>query len=664
MFEGQRKSMFGRTADALKRMSLNPGGIAEGGSAMFSSGTFIMEEARKAILDGHDETFYYHDTGITQKLARSDLFTKATLVVISVNTLWIGIELDTNKDDNLFEAAWYFQVIEISFFTFFMMEWCTRFLAFKSKRYCLLDRWFCFDSVLVSIMIVDTILLPLVLNPDQGEEEGAGMSHLSLLRMGRLLRLTRMVRFMRSVPELVSLVKSLRIAARPVFWTMVLIVFLLYMFAIIFRSQYVPQDAYLKERFSGIVAIMWALLLQGAFLDSVGKVGDKMLDENIPIALVFMAFVLVAAVTLLNLLVGVLVNVMATMAKTETEKASIAYIKRKLLSVLEDLDEDKSGTISREEFDDLMSVPTAVQVLHELGVDPTYLLSLSETIFNPLAMGSALVSTAGKGGTPALQKNIGRESDALIAHNLKMREADDSGTSSWEEEEDDEDETTYVEQEEDEDFEEEDPSMTFSDFINTVIRLRSKNMASVVDIVTVRKLIMRLQTETAEKLEALAAANAKLQRGVQSIHNHPFMRLIGAHPDMQVLGSVRRGRTSEAILPRGSATGLLTRQPRVLMNSILRFNTSLRCSERSEDGVHQAEEAEEWPPDEVDRPAWTPKVSTVAGLVMSRLACCESDQEEFEVVPTHAVMGEGVATDDPLEIPEALAALPPGAPPA
>merc|ERR1719491_1557628 len=76
------------------------------------------------------------------------------------------------------------------------------------------------------------------------------------------------------------------------------------------------------------------------------------------------------------------------MATAEREKAVILTMKSKLISVLEDLDEDGSGTISRSEFDSLMSVPTAVEALKELGVDPTFLVSLSDHIFRPNAMSS------------------------------------------------------------------------------------------------------------------------------------------------------------------------------------------------------------------------------------------------------------------------------------
>merc|ERR1719499_2105203 len=64
----------------------------------------------------------------------------------------------------------------------------------------------------------------------------SAMGNASILRIFRLLRLSRMARMLRSMPELMILIKGMVAASRSVFFTMCLLVLVLYIFAIIMRQ--------------------------------------------------------------------------------------------------------------------------------------------------------------------------------------------------------------------------------------------------------------------------------------------------------------------------------------------------------------------------------------------------------------------------------------------
>merc|ERR1719284_549132 len=80
--------------------------------------------------------------------------------MITINALWIGIDTEFNDASNLTEAEWYFQVGEYMFTAFFLTEWLARFGAFRRKRDGLKDTWFCFDSFLVALMMLETFVMP------------------------------------------------------------------------------------------------------------------------------------------------------------------------------------------------------------------------------------------------------------------------------------------------------------------------------------------------------------------------------------------------------------------------------------------------------------------------------------------------------------------------
>jgi hypothetical protein len=67
----------------------------------------------------YDVADFYHKTGCAQAIAKNTRFAQFTLIVISINSLWIGVEMDTNDEENLFDAKWYFQAGEF-FFCFFL----------------------------------------------------------------------------------------------------------------------------------------------------------------------------------------------------------------------------------------------------------------------------------------------------------------------------------------------------------------------------------------------------------------------------------------------------------------------------------------------------------------------------------------------------------------
>ena len=65
---------------------------------------------------------------------------------------------------------------------------------------------------------------------------------------------------------------------------------------------------------------------------------------------IFFCFVLLASFTVVNMVTGVLCEVVSAVAATEKEENSVIYVNQKLKQVLQFLDEDGDGTISRKEF--------------------------------------------------------------------------------------------------------------------------------------------------------------------------------------------------------------------------------------------------------------------------------------------------------------------------
>jgi len=346
-------------------------------------GGLTTKSAMKNLTEEmYDVSTYYHNKGFAQAMARNDKFMNFTLFMIALNTVYIGIDQDNNPADLIFNAPWPFQVCENFFGIFFCVELLLRFLAFKRKRDCLRDLWFKIDSSLIFLMICEMWLLPTLLMV--GNSVGKGGPNASFLRLLRLLRLSRMLRALRFMPELVSMVKGMRAAAQAVFTALAMILALMYIFAIIMNMTLKDEPA-VRKYFGNLTATMWTLTLDGVLADSPGLVIRLLASSGTwngqAGLLIFMMFILVSCFFLLNMLIGVLCEVVNTVANREKDEAAVNLVRETILLLLKQFDSDGNGMINQAELRMVMEDSRAVEVLKSLEVDVTYLEELQTMLF-------------------------------------------------------------------------------------------------------------------------------------------------------------------------------------------------------------------------------------------------------------------------------------------
>eukprot|EP00928_Gymnodinium_smaydae_P019951 TRINITY_DN17692_c0_g1_i1.p1 TRINITY_DN17692_c0_g1~~TRINITY_DN17692_c0_g1_i1.p1 ORF type:complete len:682 (-),score=147.39 TRINITY_DN17692_c0_g1_i1:120-2165(-) len=355
--------------------------IDKGG--FFSNSDKMKEKVREAITKKPYSVFdFYWDKGIAQRIAKSSLFDNLTLSIIAFNAIWIAIDIDNNDANVLIEALPVFQVAEQGFCFFFTFEWVVRFCSFRRKMNCLRDGWFVFDTLLVMLMILETWVLTLVMLFFVQSGGGTGIGNTSALKVFRLLRLSRMARMarlLRAVPELIILIRAIVVATRSVFFTLMLLVIIIYFFAIIFRQ--VAGDT-IETYFPSVTEAMLSLLLDGILPDNAQLMRDCFAD-SIVMSFMILLFILLAALTVMNMLVGILCEVVSVVAATEKEQLTVTYVKSELLNILEELgvDDDESSCITKAEFSYLVTRPDAAKIIQEIGVDVVGMVDFIEYIF-------------------------------------------------------------------------------------------------------------------------------------------------------------------------------------------------------------------------------------------------------------------------------------------
>jgi len=354
-------------------------------TTVFADVETMKAKVKDAVMQPvYDVRNFYKEHGGFQKIARSSIFEKVTLMVIALNAIWMAVETDLNREKALHETHAVFQVAEHAFCSYFAMELLVRFMAFQRTRDCLRDHWFVIDAVLMLIMALETWVIAVIIwaiDFDTSTSALGGISVLRLVKLIRLVRMVRMVRLLRATPELMVLIRGAAVAFRSVFFTMCLLILVIYVFSIAF-TQLLEGTELGEDYFSSVLNSMGTLLLRGTLPD-LADITYRIGDEGRFYAFVFVVFIVLSSVTIMNMLVGVLVEVIGLVSSMEREQMNMEFVKSKLLEMLTSsgLDNNRDMHISKQEFDSLMLNPKAARMVQEVGVDVVGLVEFSDYIF-------------------------------------------------------------------------------------------------------------------------------------------------------------------------------------------------------------------------------------------------------------------------------------------
>jgi len=352
-------------------------------------------------------------------------FQHTTLMVIVVNALWIFVDTQFNHKslarpypDGKLPLEPYSIVIENIFCVYFTMEVVVRFLAFRRKLMCFKDAWFVFDTTLVTLMILETWVMPIV-GIFSSSSSGSGATNtaaFSSMRLLRLLRLTRMARLMRFFPELMTLVKGMISATQAVGFILLFLIMVTYVFAILFTVQLgtppsqegaageedPDADPTAPEMFADLGCSMMTLFTNGVLGDNLYQTLVTIRDESVLLMWIFILFFFISSMTLLNMLIGVLCAVIEDTAREEAEARMLHDLQTTLRKAFDAVDSSRDGTICRAEWAEIRNLPEVRNMFKGLGIEPSQLEprldQLQETVFGRMR------TTAMEQGSPDANK--------------------------------------------------------------------------------------------------------------------------------------------------------------------------------------------------------------------------------------------------------------------
>lgn len=291
--------------------------------------------------------------------------------MVVVNSILIGIQADYGEGNESLFAA--FEVIFTIIFTF---EVGTKWWATGNKFFE--DAWNTVDFVIVGSCILEAIISEIIsATGAEGDDVGR------LIRILRLVRVMRMIRLMGMVDRLATLVEAFIQAAKQVLWVAMLMLILLYMFAVLGHGLFSDNatlnasEDHDQDLFRTVPATMltlFQLMSQDDWANAMRPVGYAL-----PWSWIFtLAFFFIGALGIMNLVTAVFVEELmgqTRKARQEAEERDKMNKESRLKlcgEVLLGFVKDSNGKMNKEELgvilNDLENDAVLPKVFKEVGI--------------------------------------------------------------------------------------------------------------------------------------------------------------------------------------------------------------------------------------------------------------------------------------------------------
>lgn len=179
------------------------------------------------------------------------------------------------------------------------------------------------------------------------------------------------------MPELVVLVKGMGAAMRSMLVTLCILFLIIYIFAIVFVQTARGTKA-AAGHFDNIPQAMNFMLVQvlTGFDDTFML--DLLQDGGLVVYMLWLAYIFLGALTIMNMLIGVLCEVMASTAEKESENRIVSDMENHVGLFYQ----DHCCMITRDKMMHLLEHPETVDRLQDLGVDVGAFLDFANFVYN------------------------------------------------------------------------------------------------------------------------------------------------------------------------------------------------------------------------------------------------------------------------------------------
>lgn len=266
------------------------------------------------------------------------------------------------------------QIVDITFSSLFLMELILRIVAYGTEFFYMEGwAWNIFDTICVTFSVVDQLTEILL----EGTEAKKTIDNLSILRVLRLFRLLRLVRMVRFIPALKSMVYLIAASLQSFFWTMVLILGVMFIVAVyltevstelVIQGKSTKGDdiqAYWGDLFISISTCFQAITGGDDWHNFVAvfKLADS--DKYTQNLIFFILYIAFASLVLMNLVTGVFVEGAQRIAAEEKRQD----LQKQVRKIVQKGHVDLESNICWEKFNDQLATADMAAYLRAFQMD-------------------------------------------------------------------------------------------------------------------------------------------------------------------------------------------------------------------------------------------------------------------------------------------------------
>ena len=254
------------------------------------------------------------------KIRNHDVFEGIVISIIIISAIMVGFR----TYDEVFppEVFQIFSVLDYAVTIFFLIEIIIRVYSYEKARDFFKENWNIFDFTIVALSLIPIASLDGVI-------------------IGRLLRVFRLLRLISFIPQFRILIESLITAIPRVGYVLLFIFIETYIFAAIGSILYSEID---PEHW-GNIGVAMLTLFQTATLEGWPDLLDKAYSSRPFAWIFFLSFIILNSFIFLNMIVGVIIDVMIRQndAYESEEMQALGKILRRIESVEENVNTVKSN---------------------------------------------------------------------------------------------------------------------------------------------------------------------------------------------------------------------------------------------------------------------------------------------------------------------------------
>jgi len=339
--------------------------------------------------------------GRLAKFTDGNLFTSLCFIVIMANAVYIIYVSDREMTHSLgyFTSSEYrdnpqtqtMVACELSFSVFYIVEltlklFVHRFYFFINSEY----RWNIMDTILVGLAMLDVSLM--IQGGGDSKGGSSDMLFLRILRIFKIGKVFRVIRAIRFVQELRLMFDCVLNSAAQLLWSMLLIVFVLYIFSLIFVQAFAGyisdkavsldeelselQKVKIEEAFGSVAKSMVSLFAATSGGVDWEEQYQIIAKAGIGFAVTYLFFIAFFVIAAWNIVASTFVEKALKLAAPDLDVLILEKRKRdsesakELAEVISTLmDEDGDGIISLQEFNNHIGEPRVKDFFAVRGLD-------------------------------------------------------------------------------------------------------------------------------------------------------------------------------------------------------------------------------------------------------------------------------------------------------